>query len=352
MSLGLDRVFIDRLAYYLDKFEWVTSEKALFRCPLCGDSPNPRSRHAAFIAMSDGYGFRCVRCNEPSSLMSLMRNLNPGLFREYCIEKFWSDEPRREQRESGELEIDTTESTELLNPLMSGSVQQAPDPTPLAELARVADLHPLHPAVKYLSARKIPIRDDILWTDNFSKWAQSRKPDTGRKVLDSDWRIVFPLVSADGIEFGAQGRVIVPTSTRLRYDTCIWDTRFRGFGLNRVDLTQEVWVTEGAIDSMATPNGVAAIGSDLAGFAADVGLDKSKTVLLFDNEPGSKQIVNLVRKAVKEGWRVGFWKKWQDEVGKDLGEAVFERGLRFDDLFEVASGLHAELVMSRWLGKF
>jgi hypothetical protein len=114
-----------------------------------------------------------------------------------------------------------------------------------------------------------------------------------------------------------QGRAL--SDSKLRYITIkIIEDGNKLFGSNTINLDEKIYVTEGPLDSLFLPNCVATADSNLS--AAANYLPKDKLILVFDNEPRNKDIVNLMDKAIENHFNVCIWPDMMQE--KDINDMV------------------------------
>ena len=143
--------------------------------------------------------------------------------------------------------------------------------------------------------------------------------------------------------FGYQGRSLAPKS-KLRYITIILDeTKPKLFGLDRIDETQTVYVTEGPFDSLFIRNAVAMCGADV--HLGEWGI--SDPVWVYDNEPRNSQIVSRYASTISRGGKVVIWPSSVKE--KDLNDMSLA-GRDVQNIVEcnIYSGLEATLKLNNW----
>ena len=105
------------------------------------------------------------------------------------------------------------------------------------------------------------------------------------------------------------------------------------FGLDRVDLDDEekkVYVVEGPIDSLFLDNAVATADSNLSSITSI--LDKTKVVLVFDNEPRNKDICRMIDKAIENHYNVVIWPEMIQE--KDINDMILS-GFTSEDIQDI-----------------
>jgi DNA primase len=162
-------------------------------------------------------------------------------------------------------------------------------------------------------------------------------------------RLVIPFYDEDGSLLGVQGRSFEEKKDSIRYITLKKDGEERlWYNLDKVDPRETVYVTEGPIDSMFIPNGVAMQGAGwLDTMPAKIA--KSKIVFVFDNEPRNLEIVNLIGRYIDAGRNVVIW---PDEIEKkDVNDMVKVYGTNLTMkliINNVYSGLKAKMKYTYW----
>ena len=89
------------------------------------------------------------------------------------------------------------------------------------------------------------------------------------------------------------------------------------YGLERLNTEQRYYIVEGQIDSLFLPNAIAMGGSD-----ADLKVlsNTKNAVVVFDNEPRNKQIVEKMKRVLNNGYKVVVWPSEIKE--KDINDMV------------------------------
>ena len=129
----------------------------------------------------------------------------------------------------------------------------------------------------------------------------------------------------------------------------ISDENSKFFGIDNVNEDKKIYVVEGPIDSMFIENAVATADSNLESIT-DV-LDKSKVVLVFDNEPRNKEIMKKMEHAIDNHFNVVIWPEWI--VEKDINEMVLNGGFSPDEIQDFISkntfvNLRAKMEFINW----
>jgi hypothetical protein len=115
------------------------------------------------------------------------------------------------------------------------------------------------------------------------------------------------------------------------------------YGLDEIEKSKTVYITEGPFDSTFITNSIAMCG-------ADGDLDKwgiSNRVWIYDNEPRNRDIVSRISKCVDNGEKVVIWNTNIHQ--KDINDMVLS-GLDVQNVIELNtySGLEAKLKFNTW----
>lgn len=308
--------------------------KLNFRCPFCGDSNKSKYKTRGWLFESgDRLAYKCFNCGVSPPFGKVIQTVSPHLYREYCIEQFRREPPKRA--------VKTTEH-----------------PSPFEEKAEftlrgvtsIRDLSDNHPAKQYVLGRKIPefILGDVYYAHEFYKWVNETLVPDKFRVRRDEPRIVFTLRRRDGSVFGIQGRSLDPDST-LRYVTVRTEDSDdpKIFGVDRWDPDVKTYVVEGPIDSLFLPNCLAMVGSEAR---LDRVVNKELTTVVLDNERRNREIVAVMNKYVLDGWQVCIWP--DDFKHKDLNDAI-RAGYSPEELEGVVAsntyrGAAAALKMKYW----
>jgi len=211
----------------------------------------------------------------------------------------------------------------------------------VVDLTPVSELNKEHPARDYLERRKIEDLDSFYYCPKFKDWTNRQKKTFDTLRQDSA-RIIIPLRDKDGTMFGFQGRSLAPKA-KIRYITIMLDDSMpKVYGLDRIDPSKEVYVTEGPFDSHFIANAIAMCGSDVNLSTFDY-----KFVYTYDNEPRSREIVAKIKAAIVLGHKVVIFPKSIKE--KDLNDMALA-GHDVQSLVEsnTYSGLEAQLKLNEW----
>jgi hypothetical protein len=235
---------------------------------------------------------------------------------------------------------------------LTGKGSQTADPKfdfkpPVFKTSDVVDLTPIselnkgHPAREYLEQRKIEELESFYYCPKFKDWTNRQKKTFDTLRQDSA-RIIIPLKDKDGNMFGYQGRSLAPKA-KIRYITIMLDeSKPKVYGLDRIDPSLPVYVTEGPFDSHFLTNAIAMCGSDVNLSTLDC-----EFVYTYDNEPRSREIVARIEATIKRGDKVVIFPKSIKE--KDLNDMVLA-GHDVQSMVEsnTYSGLEAKLKLNEW----
>ena len=323
MSIYIDKKYVNMVSGSLQKFKWKKDNLATCRCFKCGDSKKNKSKTRGYFFEHKGkYVYKCHNCGLSCNLYGVLETISPTLCKEYAFENFKEKAPEPVQQSVKERSI--------------------PVFTDLG--TRVDLLNAEHKAVKYLASRHIPQEkySNFYYTHDFSKIMQSFDREGKQEE-----RLVIPFYDESGELLGVQGRALSETAVRyitLKREGCerLW------YNLDKIDPRETVFVTEGPIDSMFIPNGIAMQGAGWLDTLPEK-IEKSNVVFIFDNEPRNTEIVELIGKYVKAGRNVVIW---PEEINrKDINDMVNAYGLSITMkliINNVYSGLKAKMKYTYW----
>jgi len=323
----LDTKYISLVSPQLDKFTKKNDKTYNFRCPYCGDSQKHKNKaRGYFFKVKNDFVFKCHNCGMGRTFTNFLKDHSSYLHDQYVMERY---------REG-----------------LTGKNSQTPEPkfdfkTPVFKVSRDVGLQPVsvlnnsHPARQYLENRKIKDLDSFYYCPKFKAWTNQQKKTFDNLKQDSP-RIIIPLRDKDGTMFGFQGRSLAPKA-KIRYITIMLDDSMpKVYGLDRVDPTKEVYVTEGPFDSHFIDNAIAMCGSDV-----NLSSYNYRFVYTYDNEPRSREIVAKIEAAIGSGHKVVIFPKSIKE--KDLNDMTLA-GHEVQNLVEsnTYSGLEAKLKLNEW----
>lgn len=342
MSLYLDEKYLQELSGRLRNFKQRSSGLWNFSCPFCGDSKRDRYKARGYVYQVDSkYLYTCHNCGRTTDIPSLIKHVDEETYRQYRFEKFTHKHNPKENVEKKVFE-QAKKHVELKVP-------------PYTPLQKISDLPPDHYARKYVENRMIPevYWDELFHVEKFKEWSDaivSPRDGSQRKHTIEEARLVIPFIGKRRVNIGCQGRAYGPA--KIKYLTVIFTDEIPFlYGLNRLNLKKKIFCFEGPIDSMFIPNACASAGGDIYRNVERLGIDRNRTVLIFDNEPRNQYTVKKMKKAVDLGYPVCVWPNAVMHY-KDVNQMVLG-GMSPEEIFAiinegVRSGMEAKLAISLW----
>ena len=254
------------------------------------------------------------------SFNNFLKELDPVLHKQYTLEKF-------KEGHTGRGFVVEEPKFEFTKPVFKTKL----------DLPKASEI----PAAReYLEKRKLNPQK-FYFADKFKEWTNSQKQ-TFDTIGRDECRIIIPMYDKDSNLIGFQGRSLVPNS--VKYITVMLDEEApKIYGLNEVNEQLPIYVVEGPFDSTFINNSVALCGSD-----GDLGYFKgSDVILVYDNEPRNREIVNRISKCITRGERVVIWPNGILE--KDINDMVLS-GHNVMDVIKsnTYSGLEAKIKFNNW----
>lgn len=336
--LWLEQKYIGIVSSRLEKFRRKNSNTYNFRCPICNDSAQNKSKTRGYIYLTKGsFRFHCHNCGASMSVLKFIKSIDPNLYYEFLKEKIAD-----QKQEKTELEVfeEKFEKPKFVKH------------TALNSLKKISALRHDHPAKLYIDNRKIPTEYHykLFYASNFKEWVDNIYPGKLPDNTPKEPRLVIPFLDKDKNLFGFQGRSFRKDSS-LRYITIMLDdSKPKIYGLDSIDESKNVFVFEGPIDSMFISNSIATAGGDLK---ADLGLTsipKDNIIIVYDNEPRNVHTVKKINKSIEDGFKVCLWPSNIKE--KDINDMILA-GYTVSDIESIInkstlSGLEAKLYMTFW----
>jgi hypothetical protein len=306
MSVFIDRSFLLQLSPKLDRFTRKKDDLYNFRCPLCGDSQKNKLKARGYIhRKSNDYFYMCHNCGISTTFYNFLKQVDPNLLKEYQLERYKNGETGNNNYPKPDFEEFKTEKPAFKRSL---------------ELPNIESLPEAHFAKVYVKQRRIPeaIWSELYYAEDFAAFIQNLGIEK-EGLHKEDKRLVIPFYNEKKELMAVQGRSL--GESKLRYITLkLHDDNKKVFGLDRANIESTICVTEGPIDSMFLGNAVATADSNLESIVDS--LDKSKVVLIFDNEPRNKEIVKKLEHAIDNHFNVVIWPEFVQE--KDINDMVLD----------------------------
>ena len=317
----VDAKYIGLVSSRLKKFKRVKANLFNFRCPICGDSQKQKNKARGYIyPIKNNMNYKCHNCGASLSFNNFLKQVDTTLHKQYTLEKF-------KEGHTGRNFVVEEPKFEFSKPVFKKSFD-----LPKASSNSVAS--------DYLTKRKLN-PDKFYFADKFMEWTNSQKQ-TFDTILRDESRIVIPMYDETKNLIGFQGRALGKSFTK--YITVMLDDEApKAYGLDSIDKTSTVYITEGPFDSTFIRNSIAMCGAD-----ADVrrwGI--SDPVYVYDNEPRNREITNRISKTIDSGEKVVIWPNGIDD--KDINDMVMS-GLDVQSVIQsnTYSGLEAKLKFNTW----
>lgn len=310
-----------------------------FSCILCGDSETHKRKARGYIYEKQGkMSFHCHNCGASSSVPNFIKMIDLNLYNEMQLEKLKSS------KTTEQIEYETF-IDKMKKPVFMKS-------GPLKGLKKVSQLSPDHPIKKFVDKRRIPnpYHAKLFACPNFMSFVNGILPNKFENDAiekHDEMRLLIPFFDKNKNLFAFQGRSLRTSNTK--YITIVLnDTAPKVYGLDTVDLTRKTYVFEGPIDSMFVPNSIATAGGEMIPVIKS--FDKSNLVIVYDNEPRSKETIKKLDKSIMNGYNVCIWPDNLEH--KDVNDMVLA-GLSPDFIKHIIDqntyrDLSAKLALNKW----
>jgi transcription elongation factor Elf1 len=316
----VDAKYIGIISSKLQKFKQVKNGLYNFRCPICGDSQKNKSKTRGYLySMKRDINFKCHNCGASMTFNNFLKKFDPLIQKQYVFDKF-------KDGKTGKGSIVETPQFNFEKPVFKKKLnlpRASEDPQ----------------AEGYLTARKLD-PSKFYFAKEFKSFVNSHKH-TFDDVKYEESRVVIPLFYNRDL-IGFQGRALGPN--KVKYITVMLDDDApKIYGLDEIDKSKTVYVTEGPFDSTFVRNAIAMCGAD-----ADIGKwGISNPVYVYDNEPRNREIVQRISRTIDSGDSIVIWPTNIDD--KDINDMVMS-GLDVQSVIEsnTYSGLEAKLKFNLW----
>ena len=335
--LYIDLQYTNRLGTYLRNFK--QKDQYLFNasCPVCGDSTTKKTKARLYIyRQKTGMFVRCHKCGYSTNLGNLIKYVDPNLYSEYVFERYKSSPKKHNDH------IKVEEAFPILTENKPPQILLEDDV--LSKLKRLDTLSETHAAVKYARKRKIPEEyfNLLYYTPRFFKYVNENIKHQFPKLEQDHPRFIIPYFNAFGKCFALQGRSFGKEEPRY-YTIKIDDTEEKIYGLDRVDYSKPILITEGPIDSLFLPNALAVSGSSFD--TQTIKQILTNATIVADNEPRHFDILKILEGNINKGYRVCMFP--DSFPYKDINEAIMG-GMTSKEILGIItdntySGLEAKL---------
>lgn len=334
MSLFVDIRYLNQISARLPKFKKKAEYLWNCRCVICGDSKtNPNKARGFFYRGKADLSYKCHNCHASKHFSTFLKEFDPLLYKEYVFERY----AKGDAAKKFEPVLEFREPAPLYREMSLDAI--AP---------RLSTLPDDNEAVAYCLARQIP--RDLFHTLRFLPRVEDvleivPAKYKERSVLKGDVpKLMFPLFDGIGRLTGLNLRTLRNEEPRYILLKNIEDESLI-FGMERVDLTKHVFVTEGAMDSLFVENGIAMNGVSFAK-VEELGLNRDQYTLVLDNQPRNREVVKVYTRLIEQGYRVCIW-PCLDE--KDINDMVLA-GVDATAVIKANTfqGLRAKIEFNRW----
>jgi transcription elongation factor Elf1 len=316
----VDVKYINLISSRFQKFKKVKNNLYNFRCPICGDSQRNKNKARGYLyQVKNNTNFKCHNCGVNVSFNNFLKQIDSVIHKQYTFEKFKDGKTGR--------------NFIVEEPDFNFEVPKFKAKLDLPKASENPD------AKSYLENRKLN-PDKFYYADKFKSWTNSQK-ETFDDVSKDEPRIIIPLFYQNTL-VGFQGRALGPS--KIKYITVMLnDDAPKIYGLDEIEKSKTVYITEGPFDSTFIHNSIALCGAD-----GDV--DKwgiGDCVWIYDNEPRNREILSRISRVIEMGQKVVIWPS--TIIEKDINDMVIS-GLNIQSVIEsnTYSGLEAKLKFTTW----
>ena len=287
-----------------------------FSCVYCGDSAKNKFKARAYLLFGrNGVTYYCHNCGISKHFDQFLKENNYELYKDYIFEKLKetsSNFSNNSFLSNTHVQSNIIEENKIIENYIEA----------LKELPDITSLSCDHEAKQYIQKRKIPIvfHEKLYFCENFFQWL-SKYFKKGSKNSDvKDKRIIIPCFDENENFIGFQARSI-DNKNKLRYITInLQKDRKLFFGLNNLNKDKKVYVFEGPFDSMFLENSIATCGGNIVSSLKELSISKDNIVIVYDNEPKSKETHDKILQAIKLNYNVCIFPK--NFKHKDINEAI------------------------------
>jgi len=308
-----------------------------YSCPICGDSKtNPRKARGYIYKFKQDLLVKCHKCGYSTNVGNLIKYIDSNLYDEYVVERYKNGATRyNDHKEIADVlpstvEIDLIDST-------------------LDDLSRIDRMLEDHPAVRYVSDRKIP-KDKwhlLYFAPKFKTYVNTITAKFQEPIADEQPRLVIPFFNTHGKVVAFQGRAFGKEEPKY-YTIKIDEDEEKIYGLERIDFSKRIYVVEGPIDSLFLPNAIAVSGASFD--TPTIRKLLTNATIIMDNEPRSKEITKQLAKYIEKGYNVVMYPDSIKE--KDINEMILagKSSGQILDLINTNTfnGMEAKLKFTEW----
>ena len=336
----LEHKYVGMVSSRLRNFKRKSSGLYNFSCPLCGDSSTNSTKARGYIYEKKGTAlFHCHNCSATMGIPNFIKTLDQNLYNEMTLEKLKENKSPEQQDLEAFVE-------KMKKPIFMKE-------GPLKGLKKVSQLDPSHRVKQFVDARKIPTpyHARLFNCPNFKHFTNNLVPHkfTAESLEHDESRLLIPFFTKDKKVHAYQGRAI--GNSKVKYITIVLDESIpKVYGLDTVNFDRTTYVLEGPIDSMFVTNSIATAGGDLVSALGPLQSFKSSMVIVYDNEPRSRDTIKKLDKAIMQGYNIVIWPDNLEH--KDVNDMVLA-GLSSEFITHILKtntyrDLAAKMALTKW----
>ena len=316
-----DLDYIHSISHKLRNFKKKKDYLYNFSCPVCGDSQKKKTKARGYLyRVKDMMLYRCHNCGLSTTFGKLLERVDAETYKRYVLARYSSGESKHTIHDEPDYQSVVIKETTLLDTVKT-----------------VSRLSSEHPVRKYMQMRKIPEEywDELRLVNKFCTFVNRIIPNKFTNVDQDHPRLIIPFYDKTGKLIGFQGRAF--GKEKPKYLTIMLDeTAPKLYGLDKVNLTEKVYVVEGPIDSMFIDNSIAMAGADATKLPSN-----GDYVFVYDNEPRNPEIVKRMQKHIDNNDAVVIW---PDTVGeKDINDMIIAGKSKLEILDIISKSTHKNL---------
>ena len=319
MSLHIDIKYIRLISSRLRNFKQKKDYLFNFSCPYCGDSKKNLSKARGYVyCKRGGLFYTCHNCGMGTNAGNLIKQIDSSLHKEYILERYKAGESGVSNYKAPTFDFPSPKFGKL-------------DKQKIFEHAEWCDKLPSgHFCLNYLENRKIPkeFYSKLLFANKYKTFIDTLVPNNEKELVD-DARLVIPFYNEYNELIAVSGRALETNDFKLKYISIRTKESDKKliFGMDTVNTNLPVKIVEGPIDSLFLKNCIASCDSSLEKASKEI--DAKDKVLIYDNEPRNKEIVNLMKKAIKNYNMIVIW---PDTIPyKDINEMI-QNGMTAEEI--------------------
>lgn len=334
MSYFIDTKYLNIIGHRLPLFKKKKTDLWNCRCIICGDSKtNKRKARGYFYRQKNDLYYKCHNCLASQHFGTFLKNLDPHTYQQYVFERYAKGE------NGPKAHTDAEDFMKFDEPVFKQK-------SVLEQVAQRLDtLEEDNEAVKYCVSRNIPVdKYSQLYYIPSVKDIVKIAPEY-EMIRTEEPRLLLPFYDESGELTGVTMRGLRGESLRYIMIKLKEDAPLI-FGMNDVNTEENINIVEGPIDSLFLSNSIACAGTGFSKIET-LGLPKDRVTIVFDNQSRNSEVVRLVEKYIKMGYKVCIWPC--DIREKDINDMV-QAGRKVEQIIKehTYQGLMAQIKFTEW----